>query len=74
MSETLQHQEKICFGEYPFSLTERTYKEGDCPVCEDMHKNKLVTHELMRPGMSKEDLDDVVGAFYKVWENIEELK
>jgi len=67
------YQEKICFGEYPFNLTDRIYKKGDCPVCEDMNENRLVTHELMRPGMSKGDLDDVVGAFYKVWENIEEL-
>ena len=67
------YQERVCFGEYPFSLTERTYKWGDCPVCEDMHENRLVTHELMRPGMSRDDMDDVVDAFYKVWENIEEI-
>ena len=68
------YQEKICFGNYPFNLTQREYKQGDCPICEDMHYNKLITHELMRPGMSKKDLDDVIGAFYKVWENIEEIK
>lgn len=67
------YQERICFGGYPFSLSDRTYKWGDCPVCEDMHENRLVTHELMRPGMSRDDMDDVVDAFYKVWENIEEL-
>jgi len=67
------YQERICFGEYPFNLTTRTYKKGDCPVCEDLHENKLITHELMRPGMSKEDLDDVVKAFEKVWENREEF-
>lgn len=67
------YQEKICFGEYPFNLSEREYKKGDCPVCEDMHENKLVIHELMRPGMSKQDIDDVAAAFKKVWENKEEL-
>ena len=68
------YQEKICFGEYPFSLSDRVYKKGDCPVCEKLHNNTLITHEFMRPGMSKDDLDDVVKAFEKVWENREELK
>ena len=67
------YQEKICFDTYPFNLTTREYKKGDCPICEDMHSNKLITHELMRPGMSKQDLNDVASAFEKVWENKNEL-
>ena len=67
------YQERICFGEYPFNLTDRTYNQGDCPVCEKLHYDTLVTHELMRPGMSQEDMDDVFAAFLKVWENKEEL-
>jgi hypothetical protein len=27
----------------------------------------------MRPGMTRQDLDDVVAAFEKVWENRDEL-
>ncbi|NJD03364.1 MAG: DegT/DnrJ/EryC1/StrS family aminotransferase [Ruminiclostridium sp.] len=50
------------------------YSKADCPVCEDMHYNTLLTHELMRPPISKEDLNDVVNAFKKVWENINELE
>ena len=34
----------------------------------------LFFHELMRPFMTKEDLDDVIRAFQKVYENVEELK
>ena len=67
------YQERVCFGDYPFNHTKRVYAKGDCPVCEDLHVNKLITHELMRPGMSKQDLDDVADAFEKVWENKEEL-
>ncbi|MDD2357034.1 MAG: DegT/DnrJ/EryC1/StrS family aminotransferase [Thiovulaceae bacterium] len=67
------YQEKICFGEYPFSLSDREYKKGDCPVCERLHYDLLITHELMRPGMSEADMDDVVAAFVKVWENRAEL-
>jgi dTDP-4-amino-4,6-dideoxygalactose transaminase len=68
------YKEKICFGKYPFNLTNRNYENVKCNVCEDMHYNKLITHEFMRPGMKKEDLDDVINAFVKVWENIDELK
>ncbi len=67
------YQEKICFGEYPFSLSDRGYKKGDCPVCEKLHYDTLITHELMRPGMNETDMDDVVSAFVKVWENKEEI-
>lgn len=49
------------------------YSKGLCPVCEDMHFNRLFTHELMRPPMTKADMDDVAEAFEKVWENRSEL-
>lgn len=49
------------------------YDKGLCPVAERMHFEELVTHEFMRPGMSKHDLDDVVKAFEKVSENIAEI-
>jgi dTDP-4-amino-4,6-dideoxygalactose transaminase len=50
------------------------YNKGICPVTEKMHYEVLITHELMKPGMQKEDLDDVITAFNKVWENRGELK
>jgi dTDP-4-amino-4,6-dideoxygalactose transaminase len=53
---------------------EVSYSKGICPVTEDMHFNKLITHEFMRPGMSRADLEQVVDAFYKVVENVAELK
>jgi hypothetical protein len=39
-----------------------------------MHFDQLITHEFMRPGMKESDLNDVVNAFHKVLENIDELK
>jgi len=39
-----------------------------------MHYNRLITHEFMRPGMEQKDLDDVIGAFYKVVENLDEIR
>lgn len=67
---------KMAFGSkgYPFNLSPVVYKKGDCPVCEELHFDKLFTHELMRPPATKEDLDDVVRAFKKVWDNKEELQ
>jgi len=51
-----------------------SYEKGLCPVTERMHFDELFTHEFMRPGMTKADLEDVVRAFEKVVENINELR
>lgn len=69
------YQERIAFGRdgYPFTLSDVTYPRGLCPVTEDMHYNRLITHEFMRPGMTQADMNDVIGAFIKVWENKAEL-
>jgi len=70
-------QNKIAYGSkgFPWSMSgkEYNYAKGICPIVEDLHFNTLITHEYMRPGMSKSDLDDVVTAFEKVWKNIGEL-
>lgn len=50
------------------------YRKGICPTTEKLHFEELFTHEYMRPGMSKTDIDDVINAFHKVAENIHELR
>lgn len=69
------YQERIAFGRdgYPFTLSDVTYPKGLCPITEEMHYHRLITHEFMRPGMTKSDMDDVISAFAKVWENRAEL-
>lgn len=70
------YQKKTAFGGkgYPFNLIPNiSYEKGLCPVCEDIQDNKLILHDLMRPGMTKKDLEDVYDAFTKVYENREEL-
>jgi perosamine synthetase len=73
-------QKKIAYGKAgcPFkcghAFRDVCYDKGICPVCERMHFDELINHELMRPGMSRQDLDDVVAAFEKVWENRAELQ
>lgn len=68
-------KKKIAYGNtsFPFS-DEVNYAEGICPVCEKVCNSETIFHELMRPFMTKKDLDDVVKAFYKVADHIEELK
>jgi dTDP-4-amino-4,6-dideoxygalactose transaminase len=51
-----------------------SYEKGICLVTERMHFEELFTHEFMRPGMTKADLNDVVRAFEKVAENVAELR
>lgn len=73
------YQKKIGFGKdgYPFKSPmyegNVNYDKGICPNCENMHFKELITHEFMVPSMTKKDMDDVVKAFQKVWENREEL-
>ena len=49
------------------------FELGLCPVVEDMHFNRLVTHEFIVPSMQESDIDDVVLAFEKVWDQRAEL-
>ncbi len=51
-----------------------SYEPGLCPVTERMHFEELFTHEYMRPSMQKEDLDDVVCAFDKIYRHMDELE
>lgn len=51
-----------------------SYEKGICPVTEKMHFEVLFTHEYMRPGMTHEDMMDVVNAMEKIFNNINELK
>lgn len=74
------YQERIAYGAKgcPWTCEKYTgtvsYEKGICPVAEKMYSKVLITHELMRPGMQKKDLDDVIDAFAKVWKNRGELK
>lgn len=44
-----------------------------CPNAEQAHFQRVITHELMRPGMTRSDLDDVAAAFHKVSEHMSAL-
>lgn len=64
-------------GSYPWAC--ETYKgsvdysHGLCPTTERLYTDELITHELMRPGLSQADLDDLLTAFHKVWHHRDAL-
>lgn len=72
------YQKRIAFGAngYPFNLVADrniSYEKGICPVAERMHERELFLHEFMRPPVTKDDLDDVVKAFQKVYKYRNEI-
>jgi dTDP-4-amino-4,6-dideoxygalactose transaminase len=68
-----QQRAAFAFNNDRFS-SEVDYNKGICPVTERMHFDELITHEYMRPGMSRADMEDVVRAFEKVAKNVVELQ
>lgn len=73
-------QNKIAIGKnnFPWKNGEYTstvsYAKGICPVTERLFETELATHDCMLPPISKEEMDDVIVAFKKVYEHRSELK
>lgn len=68
-------QKRVAIGRdgFPFTLTNRSYKKGLCPVAERMHERELIGIEVCSYLFSEEDVDAVVAAFTKVYESQGEL-
>lgn len=66
--------DKGCPFKCPWYEGKLDYAKGLCPTTERMHFTELFTHELMKPPMTRQDLDDVTAAFAKVWECRKELQ
>lgn len=68
-------QKKIVYnnGSYPFNDNVK-YDKGICPVVEDMHENKLWVHDFVKSSLKEEDVLDIVKAYQKVCDHIDELK
>jgi dTDP-4-amino-4,6-dideoxygalactose transaminase len=74
------YQARIAYGPHGYPFTSPLYKgavdysKGICPNVERAHFERVIIHEMMRPGMSEQDLDDVAAAFKKVWRALPQLR
>ncbi|MEQ8247533.1 MAG: DegT/DnrJ/EryC1/StrS family aminotransferase [Alphaproteobacteria bacterium] len=72
-------QTKTAFGDVscPFRCPhyggDVDYSAGICPNAERSHAT-VITHDLMKPSLAKEDLDDVARAFNKVFARLDDLR
>lgn len=62
-------QSKVSIGgdNDPLRKAKQKFELGLCPVVENLHFKRLITHEFIVPSMEPSDIDDVVAAFDKVW-------
>ncbi len=69
-------QKKKALGKdgFPFNLSEREYNKGDCPTVEELHSESLIHTQMIEPQLSMKDMNDVIKAFQKVYENRQALK
>ncbi len=72
------YQEKICYGRqgFPWSIgrDDISYEKGICPVAERMNDVEFFGLELCMYEYSCYDVDLIVAAFQKVWENLPSLR
>lgn len=58
----------------PLATAWQDFSTSLCPVVEDLHYHRLVVHEFIVPSMQTSDIDDVVHAFEKVWDQRDQLQ
>ncbi|MBM3145374.1 MAG: DegT/DnrJ/EryC1/StrS family aminotransferase [Chloroflexi bacterium] len=74
------YQQRIAFGTdgYPFTYPgykgNVSYDKGICPVTERMHYQELMFTNICHAGIGQGDLEDVVAAFHKLYDNLDEIK
>lgn len=73
------YQKKTAYGDKgcpftcPFYGKEVEYREGDCPVVENLNENELLMSGIITPPNTIMDMQDVVAAFEKIIHNQEGL-
>ena len=73
------YQEKIAYGSngFPWTLDgvrqDIDYTKGICPVAEMLHEKTFIGFQMCVHELSDNDIDLIVRAFKKVWENIDSL-
>ena len=73
------YQQRIAYGKDGFPFTYPgyqgtiNYERGICPVTERMHFQELLHGDFCHANLSQGDLEDIVRAFRKVFDNMSEL-
>ena len=73
------YQKKIAYGNngFPwqseFCKRDINYKKGICPVAERLHDKTYMGFEMCRFELLNEDINNIIKAFYKVWNNLDNL-
>ena len=73
------YQKKIAYGSHGFPWTLRearqniNYTKGICPVAEELHEKTFIGFQMCLHELSSNDIDLIVSAFRKVWENLDDL-
>ncbi len=69
-------QQKIAFGTkgWPFSLSDRTYQTGMCPVTERMHTSEILEFPICSVDPTAEQMKQLVDAMQKVFDNVDEMR
>lgn len=65
-------QRRIAIGRdgWPFTLTNRTYTKGMCPVAEKLHREELLEIDVCMHEYADADVADIVAAIGKVQDNL----
>jgi hypothetical protein len=70
------YQKKIAFGSNGFPWTsdicrrDVSYKKGICPVAEELQDNSYMGLFMCMKEMQDDDVDLIIRAFEKVWDNL----
>jgi perosamine synthetase len=73
------YQKKIAYGSngFPWTLKETRqgidYAKGICPVAEILHEKTFIGFQMCVHNLSNNDIDLIVSAFKKVWDNLDNL-
>ena len=73
------YQQKIAYCSSGFAWTsdichrDVSYQKGICPVAENLHENTFLGFEMCLHELVDTDVDLIIRAFVKVWDNIDLL-
>jgi perosamine synthetase len=74
------YQRKIAYGSDGFPWTSDicrrnvSYEKGICPVAESLHESTFLGFEMCLHDLSNTEVDLLIGAFHKVWGQLDKLK